>query len=339
MIMGNKHYKAVCAVDSAYALFLYFLITGNSAENTFFLFSNRIPKQYREKLSHNSLLIKVPRIRVKILHYLCQFYYLFYLPFFFKRKKINELPVYGFDFLEWTNPILTFCEDFSVIEDGFGNYTMPPIELKRFKSSLWRSFLVKYVKVFHLPFGLSEKFKRIYMTGLLPIPQEIEQKVSLIDIQSLWDGLDAERKVNLMNFFMGNCRFSMNSERKILLLTQCWSEEHLITEDEKITLYRYIINYYGESNIVLKTHPRETTKYETYFPNLEIISDPIPFQLMMLLGLKFDIAVSINSTAIFSLGDNCKKIVIIPTELPNDNLFQFMMAKCCEVLSKKELAD
>ena len=138
---------------------------------------------------------------------------------------------------------------------------------------------------------------------------------------------------------MGNCRFSMNSERKILLLTQCWSEEHLITEDEKITLYRYIINYYGESNIVLKTHPRETTKYETYFPNLEIISDPVPFQLMMLLGLKFDIAVSINSTAIFSLSDNCEKIIIIPTDLPNDNLFQFMMSKCREVLSGKEFTD
>lgn len=332
--MENKQYKTVCAVDSAYALFLYFLVTGNSIENTFFLFSNRIPREYREKLSRNSLRIKVPRNRVKILHYLCQLYYLFYLPFFFKRKKLKDLPVYGFDFLEWTNPILTFCKDFSVIEDGFGNYTMPSIELKRFNSSIWRSFLIKHIKIFHLPFGLSDKVKRVYLTGLLPIPKEIEHKVSLIDMQSLWRDLNADRKTFLIKFFMGNSRISMNSGRKVLLLSQCWSEEHLITENEKIALYRYIIDHYGESNVVLKTHPRETTKYENYFPNLEIISEPIPFQLIMLLGMKFDIAVSINSTAIFSLGGNCKKIIIIPTELPSDNLFQFMMDKCHKALGK-----
>lgn len=319
--MNMKKFDAVCCADSAYGLFLYFLITGNGVDNTYFFFSKKVPKIYREQLQGNGTLMKLPGTKIRFVHYLVQLYYFIYIPFFYRKKRLNGLPVYGFDFMEWTNPIMSLSRDFYLIEDGFGNYTMPPLELERFYASWWRRILISKTNWFHLPFGLSKSVKKIYLTGLMPIPKEIEHKACVIDTKKIWQQIGEKRKQFFLDFFVGGWCLNLQSNREILLLTQCWSEAKIMSEEQKIDLYSRIILIYGEDNVVLKTHPRECTDYKALFPKLEVIDYAVPFQLLDLLGLHFKIAISVNSTAIFSLSDNTEKIILLPKEVPADDIY------------------
>ena len=48
---------------------------------------------------------------------------------------------------------------------------------------------------------------------------------------------------------------------------------------------------------------------------MSIIDYPVPFQLLNLLGLSFEIAISVNSTAIFSLSNDTHKVILIPDKI------------------------
>lgn len=328
-----KNIKALCTVDSIYALFLYFIITGNSVENTFFIFSDRIPLSLRLKLGKNYHLLNVPKSKYSLFHYLYHIYSFISIPLYLRYKKLLDLPVYGFDFLEWSNPILNNYKEFYLIEDGLINYTGPEFFLKKYKKSLCRRFLIKHFDCINLPLGLSDKVKKIYLTGIQPIPKEIIKKTELIDINKLWNKLDINKKKSLKTLFLSDYKFNVDSKRKILLLTQCWSEDKILSEKEKISLYKYIIDYYGEKNIILKTHPRETTDYKLYFKDLEIISSPVPLQLLSLIcDLKIETAISINSTSIFAMDSNIEKKIIYPSKLPKNNIYGFLIEKCKGVL-------
>ncbi|MBC5591845.1 MAG: glycosyltransferase family 52 protein [Bacteroides uniformis] len=324
--METRKYSTICCADSVYGLFLYFLIMNKEIENTHFFFSKRLPKVYRDKLLCNGTLIKLPRTQVRFLHYIAQLYYCLYIPFVFFIKHVQGARVYGFDFLEWTNPIMSLSKEFNVIEDGFGNYTMPQLEQQRFMNSWWRRMLISKVKLFHLPYGLSDTVKNIYLTGIMPIPEVIEDKVCMINIKDIWKSLPVLRRQLILNFF-GIDKVELKTNRTVLLLTQCWSEENIMSEKQKIEIYSRIISLCGEKNILLKTHPREKTNYKQLFPDLEVISEPIPFQLLDLLEFHFEVAVTINSTAIFSLSDYTRKIVIIPEEVSRDKLYSLVLKR------------
>ncbi len=313
--MRTRKFDTVCCADSAYGLFLYFLITGKCIDNTYFFFSKKVPKIYREHLQENGRLIKLPKTKIKLAHYLAQLYYFILIPFSYWRRKLYGLPVYGFDCMEWTNPILSLSHEFYLIEDGFGNYIMPSLNKERFNASWWRKFLVSKTNIFHVPFGISDAVTKIYLTGIMPIPKEIDHKTCVVSVEKLWNHISEDKKLFLLNFFIGERDFTVQRDRKILLLTQCFSEDKIMSEEQKIDIYSRVIRLYGENNIVLKTHPRESTDYKEIFPSLSIIDYPVPFQLLNLLGLSFEIAISVNSTAIFSLSNDTHKVILIPDKI------------------------
>lgn len=324
--MKLKNITTICCADSAYGLLLYFLITGKNAAETFFFFSDKVPQKYRTQLV-NSKFMKVPKSDCKLLHYFCQIFYAIILPFFYKKHHFEKLPAYGFDFMEWTNPILLLSKEFYLLEDGYGSYTMPPIEAERFRKSVWRRFLVKHFSFFNLPFGLSSRVKEVFLTGLLSIPEEIGHKVRLVDLKTLWINHTELFRRSIIDFFCCGFKIEKYQDRSILLLTQCWSEANIMSEIEKIDLYSRIIKRYGVENIVLKTHPRETTDYKKVFPELEIITEPIPYQLLDLMGMRFNTAISVNSTAIFSMSVEIKKLILIEEYVVSSDIYRLAIEK------------
>lgn len=329
-----KKFKAVCSVNSAYGLFLYFLITGNNIEETFFICSDDIPFQYRLKFKNNSYHFKCKQYKSSIIPYLYQIYSFVFLPFFFRYKGLTGLSVYGFDNLPWSNSILKYCKEFYLIEDGVSNYLNPPIVKNKFLNSIWRKFLITNFKnTFFIPWGFSNKVKKIYLTGILPTPKEIQNKVEIEDLFQRWNNLDQNKKNMIIEFFTEGIKSNASINRKVLLLTQCFSESKFITEEEKINIYKYIIEYYGAENVIIKTHPREKTDYKLIFPKVEVINEPVPFQLITLLyNIKFDNIVTINSAAAYYFNSNVKKLIIVPTLFPHKNRYEFIMDKCKQVL-------
>lgn len=77
------------------------------------------------------------------------------------------------------------------------------------------------------------------------------------------------------------------------------SEDGAITEEEKVKLYKEIIEGYSDENIVIKTHPREKTEYKKYFPKALIITEKFPLEVVALLNIGFKEVVTIFSTAAF----------------------------------------
>lgn len=322
--MKHDSINKVCCADSAYGLLLFFLITGNDSDNTFFFFSKHIPEIYRNKLNKNSVLIKYPKTDNKIIIYITNIYNYLYVLFICLKNRIQKYPAYGFDFIGWTTPIESLSSSFCLLEDGVSNYVMPSVKLKRFEESWWRKFLTTKTKWFHKPFGLSDKVERVYLTGILPIPKEIEHKVQLIDLTKLWLQTDDMHRKFITDFFTGNS-LSLQGNRRIIIITQCLSEDLWMSEDEKTNIYSHIIRIYGAGNVVLKTHPRECTDYKNLFPDIAVINYPCPFQLLTLLGWTFDEAITVNSTAIFSLPDAVKKTVLVAPEYLNKNMYGTVM--------------
>lgn len=65
---------------------------------------------------------------------------------------------------------------FILLEDGTQNY-----EKSTYKRSLKN-------RLFSIPvFGVYKNVEKIYLTGLAPIPEEIKDKVEIINLKELWN--------------------------------------------------------------------------------------------------------------------------------------------------------
>lgn len=139
----------------------------------------------------------------------------------------------------------------SLLEDGSLNYNIKLIEteanrkIKKIKiNKYFRKCIIEKRKKEYKIYGLSEKISKIYLTGVLPIPNLIKDKVEIINIKEIWSNLSQEAKKEILEVFnMDIKKFQILKEddRKILLLTQPLSEDKIITEEEKIKIYREII--------------------------------------------------------------------------------------------------
>lgn len=321
MAKNNKFKNIVCC-DSEYSLFIYFLVTNYNVNESLFFYSQRLNKIYRDKLSTNGVYLKTYRGKSRFVAFLLNIVYYLYVKILLVTKRAKGLPAYGFDFLQFSSPIIASSSSFSLIEDGLGNYEEPDIVLDSYKSSKIKRCL-NYCGLYYPTWGVSESVDRIFLTSLSTIPSSIESKVVKISLQDWWLSLDPSRKDLLLNFFLGDISLSKNSN-KCVILTQCWSEYKIMTEQQKVDIYRRIIDIVGKSKqydeILLKVHPAETTDYKQYFSDITILNYPVPLQILELLGYNFKTMITVNSTAIFT--SNCEhKILLIDEHINEKTLY------------------
>ena len=144
------------------------------------------------------------------------------------------------------------------------------------------------------------------LTGILPIPKQIKDKVEIVDLKEKWNKLPKEKKEQILNIFnidKNELEMLSKDKEKILLLTQPLSEDGYISEDEKIKMYKDILMERGIKKIYIKKHPRETTDYKKIFKDKKVevvnISKEFPVELLPLLGINFDKSITIFSTSAF----------------------------------------
>ncbi len=83
-----------------------------------------------------------------------------------------------------------------------------------------------------------------------------------------------------------------------IIYTCPFSEQNVISEDEKKAQNEAICNYYQRyGSVILKLHPRDLSDY-SFIPNITIISGRFPSELLALAGIKFKFAVSVCSSAV-----------------------------------------
>lgn len=195
-----------------------------------------------------------------------------------------------------------------LLEDGTLNYNEKILlnELKRKIKKIrinnfFRRVVIEKRKDEYRRFGLSNKIEKIYLTGLLPIPELIKDKVEIIKINEMWKRLSQKDKESILSIFSLDLnkiqRFNL-IDNKVLLLTQPLSEDNIITEEEKIKIYREIIKKQNNKNIYIKIHPREKTNYKEIFKefNIRIIEKNFPIELLLFLNINFDKVITLFST-------------------------------------------
>ena len=281
--LRNIKLKSVVIISSLRMLFIYLLLNRYYKDNYFIFDSDiidlniKVIKKLKKGKGNVDLFINSLKN------------YFFFKRFLWKNKlNIYEFNAFGADHISGSSFFLKRCS-FYLIEDGTENY-----QLKNYKRSLKN-------RLFSVPkFGMHKNVKRIYLTRNDNIPDCIKEKVELINIHQLWQNKTKEEQDEIL-FLLGIDKNKLENlkHKSIVLFTQPLSEDNVLTEEEKIALYKTIIGNYDQEKLVIKTHPRETTNYRDYFPNIEVFSEHYPSEILDVLGIRFEKVVTIFSTAVY----------------------------------------
>jgi hypothetical protein len=183
---------------------------------------------------------------------------------------------------------------YTLIEDGTKDYIINrKISTRPFEKL--RNFL--WGPINGHDFGNNDSCKKIILTQK-PTNEYLVQKGEQIDLRKCWEESSEEKQELILNLFsITPSDIKMMSSKSVLLLTQPISEDKACTESDKIRYYKEIIDCYGEGNVLIKTHPREKTKYQEIFPQTVVFDKIVPMQLFCIIGLSFKVVATICSTA------------------------------------------
>lgn len=200
---------------------------------------------------------------------------------------------------------------YTLIEDGIGDYNMSrETKVRRYESLKQLLF----GKISGHDFGNNDFCKKIILT-LEPTNSFLKSKGEKIDIYKLWRESPLRKKeIILSKFNISHSDLEELQSRKIIVLTQPLSEDNIITEEEKIELYRELLKNESHKDIVIKIHPRERTDYNKWFPDVLVFDKRVPMQLFNIIGLHFTKAMTLCSTSVTGFGKDTQ-VVFAGTEI------------------------
>ena len=290
----DKH--NIVVENTPYSLLVYWL--SQRIENTTYILSADIGRDVIDRISkeHSIFVYDNKKIKNKLIRFLCMRFFQKIKLYFFIKDKIDKSDIFGSDHYIAFDIFKKY--KYTLIEDGIGNYRDYNKEKLSEKSIKQAIKLLRYRK----SFGVSVNCKKILLTGLAEVPKGIENKVEILNLKELWSIKTKDEQQKIMNYFGLNDKLIEDLKRKdSILLTQPISEDGWITEKEKIEIYRNIITKYNKNNFVIKTHPRETTDYKKVFPDILVLDEPFPFEMVNLLDIEFKKVITLFSTAAFDL--------------------------------------
>lgn len=296
--MVSRKINRVCVIDSAYSLLLYFLISSeDEIDKTFYFWGDGIPEQVRCYFKGKSHYHKEPKRLRNFYHILM--YHIIY-PIRWPFIMSSRVSFWGHDHLTWSSSVVR-NHKMTIIEDGLRNYN--PIKLQQVKHQSFRKYLygpLMYSKEYCY---LNDWCSVEVLTGLdNTAPSMKSCKLQKINIIQSWEECSESKKEKIIKIF-GLTHEDINKLRSFsnVILTQPYSEDKVLTELEKINLYKKQLRDGNVNGFVIKPHPRESTNYEKYFPNSFVFNKKIPLELLNLCGVTFEHAYTINSTAIYNL--------------------------------------
>lgn len=295
----NKRYKSLFYLSGAYTLFLYLLVKPCKTEETLFLFTAipQVPQHLKKRINYLMLANDRTSGLRKAVNMLHDILLIRLLAFLYKKTPL---------YLVSNHYFLHFFDTVTGIEDGLINYIYDPDLRIIPRSNACKNLLFGPM---YPDYGYSEKIGKIYLTGICPIPEALAGRAEVIDIRRLWEQRSAEEKQEITGLFLpGGTDALLSSGREVILMTQPFSEDGLITESEKISIYKALAIGYEEKKLIIKSHPRERTDYSVCFPDAMIIGGFCPMELLVLTGLKVKTAISFNSTASHQFGESVEKV-------------------------------
>ncbi|MCM1119029.1 MAG: alpha-2,8-polysialyltransferase family protein [bacterium] len=185
------------------------------------------------------------------------------------------------------------AEEITLIEDGAASYANSVGSTTKRK--------LKQFLGLKTDFGKDRKIKQIYVVEPQYYPESYQHKLIRLDINCFIKKNFIVRV--LTDVFLSNesNKDSVYDLRnyKVVVYTQPLSEDRYIEEKDKITIYERICEFYSQyGKVCLKIHPRDNSKYN--FINVKIFGKDIPSELLNIIGLDFEYAIGICTSAIIT---------------------------------------
>lgn len=125
--------------------------------------------------------------------------------------------------------------------------------------------------------------------------------------------------------------------RKQILLTQHYINMGLLTYEGQISLYRNLLDYFGDNNasLVIKPHPSDIhVDYNDVFPDSIVLPRTFPAELLTVLNLHFSKGIAASSTSINSFSKISEEIICFDQRIESDvnNFSKYFV--CGELLKK-----
>lgn len=134
-----------------------------------------------------------------------------------------------------------------------------------------------------------------------------------ISLENLWRTSSEFKQKYIKNVYALHNLEHLSSKR-IVLFSQPLIEDAHLSKKEFVSIYKPYIDKYGAENILVKLHPRDKFDYTKYFPGITTLQTKAPQQLLSAMDIKFNIAITVCSSAVSSMDKDCK-IVWIGAEI------------------------
>ena len=297
-----------------YGLLISLLLPETNIDKSFFFLTSDLDVDIDEK---QVFFMKIKKLRFPFTVFYYDFYLRNKLHSIVKEKELDTSLVIGQDHIIGKDYFLKY--NYHLIEDGMGIYTTFYIEREKYKKRyIYNKILNK--KNWN---GVEETVTKIYLTKKDNIPIEIKDKVEIINLKKLWNSKTKEEQKKILKIFKFNFEeVEKLSDRKYILFTQPLSEDLVITEDEKIEIYKKVMKNYDEEKMIIKTHPRELTDYKKIFSKAILLNNQFPAELLSILDIKFKKVITLFSTSV-KIFENNIEIDFYGTEVNPKVLVRF----------------
>lgn len=131
------------------------------------------------------------------------------------------------------------------------------------------------------------------------------KEVHVNTLSDMWEQSNERKQQFVMSVF-GVKPEDMRSlnNKKIWFFTQPLVHDRWYTEKDYFEIIREVLEHYDETDVLIKTHPRDDFNYRKYFPNIEVYSKPVSMELLVFMGVQIERAVTLFSTAVDLLPDS-----------------------------------
>ena len=195
---------------------------------------------------------------------------------------------------------------FHYFEDGCGMLSRRQSLMELFKSPLTIRLINDYSLL-----GENELIINKYANLLAQEKGFSDDKVIDFNVEKLLSEQTPETIKKILDAF-GAKEVHTKSKRNALILTQAFIKKHKKSFEFQKYIYELLINYFCEDmEVYIKPHPLDVhSVYSKWFENSNIIDAQIPSDILKYcVRGKFDIGISIASSAIYSLNSCIKDII------------------------------
>lgn len=197
---------------------------------------------------------------------------------------------------------------FSMFEDGSGALSRPWVLAEITKKSNPAKF--ELINKYGLYNHTSELIMEKWCNQRTQLKEFEDEKLKHFDITDEFCRLEESDKQHILEFFGVSEKISV-SENSVLVLTQQFSNLGQLSFEEHVEIYQYLFDFYLNNineEIILKLHPDDILYYKKLFPNVRIVRELFPSELLpyVFKHIPHKI-VTISSTGIHLIRDKFKE--------------------------------